>query len=319
MFAVPDAAHRSAETLIPHVRALLAYPDAWKPRQAGADASDSELLLADGRTIEQQYFPVTLDDGRIIHMWQFRDVSARRQAAEALIASGNHVRELSTHLENVREEERRTLSRELHDELGQLLTSIRLEVASAVEKFQGTRTSAEFDVVDRLQSAVGLVDVSIATVRRLTSALRPPMLDHLGLVAAVRWEAGLFERRTGIRCRVSTKPSNFETHAHVTVAYRILREALTNVARHANAGTVWIQVHQRPNRLVLKVRDNGTGINAEATVNPTTLGLLGMRERALSVGGDVRISRVVTGGTSVMVTLPLKQKTDTERLSPTDA
>jgi PAS domain S-box-containing protein len=303
----PGCVHGGSDSPIPLLRALLSDPGQWPPSRTTAGESESaELRLIDGRTVEHQYFPVRLDDGSLIHMWQFRDITARRQAEQELIASRHRLRDLSAHLEGIREEERRELARELHDELGQLLTGVRLEVASAIEKFKTTRTAADFDVVDRLQGTVGLVDLSIATVRRITRALRPPMLDHLGLMATIRWEAAVFERRTGIRCRVSSRPAAFETRAHVTVLYRILLETLTNVARHANAGTTWIQVRQRPGRLTMEVRDNGRGISDEAIGSPTTLGLLGMRERALAVGGDVRIVRVPTGGTNVIVTLPIE-------------
>jgi signal transduction histidine kinase len=231
----------------------------------------------------------------------------------------HRLRDLSAHLEQAREQERRELARALHDEVGQLLTGIRLEMAAAIEKFHEAPTPAAFAIVDRLQAAVGLVDLSIATVRRITSALRPPVLDHLGLLATTRWEAEVFERRTGIRCRVSASPVGFETRAHVTVLYRILLEALTNVARHAQAGTVWIRVRHRPDRLTYEIRDNGKGITGAALANVHTLGLLGMRERAIAAGGEVRISRVRTGGTSVLVSLPLPEPGHGTETAGTDA
>jgi signal transduction histidine kinase len=301
-------------SLVPHVQQFLADASVWPPRRSALEAPiEAELKLVDGRVLEARYSPVTLDNRRTIRLWQFRDVTAPRQSEAELLASRHRLRELSTHLEGVREEERRDLARALHDEIGQLLTGVRLEVASAVEKFHSTRTSAEIDVVDRLQAAVGLIDLSIATVRRITTALRPPMLDHLGLVATIRWEAALFERRTGIRCRVTASPAAFETREHLTVLYRILLEALTNVARHANAGTVWIQVRRRPRRLTMEVRDNGRGIQIDAAASPTTLGLLGMRERALAAKGDLRVTRLPAGGTSVLVSVPLDS---TETPSP---
>jgi PAS domain S-box-containing protein len=320
MFGEPEAgpAGTPRRSLVPRIRALLANPSQWAP-SGGRVEGFTELALADGRTLEHQYIPVRLDDGRVVHMWQFRDITARRQAEEELLTSRHRLRDLSAHLEGAREEERRELARAIHDELGQLLTGIRLEVASAIEKFRTTTTSAGFDVVDRLQGAVGLVDVSIATVRRITTSLRPPMLDHLGLVATIRWEAAVFERRTGIRCRVSCRPAGFETRAHVTVLYRILVEALTNVARHAHAGTVWIRIRQRGRRLALEVRDNGRGIGDDAIANRSTLGLLGMRERAIACGGEVRITRLSTGGTSVVASLPLDTAPSPARASTPDA
>jgi signal transduction histidine kinase len=263
---------------------------------------------------------VRLDHDRLIHIWQFRDITNRKKEEEELRASRHRIRDLSAHLEAAREEERRELARALHDEIGQLLTGIRLEVAAAVQKFQDSRLPENFAVVDRLQAAVGLIDLSISTVQRISTALRPPILDHLGLIASIRWEAAVFERRTGIRSRVSSVPAGLETRTHITVFYRILLEALANVARHANAGTVWIQVRQKPNRLIMEVRDNGRGISDEAIANPQTMGLLGMRERALSVGGDVRVTRLPSGGTSVLVNLPTDSGHElTDRTTGADA
>lgn len=306
IFGLAAEGRRNAPcSLIPAVQAMLAEPDAWSPRpRSGAPAPDAAFRLRDGRIIEHHYFTVSTDRGQVLHVWQFRDVTACHQAEQELSSSQHRLRDLASHLQEAREEERRQLARELHDELGQLLTGVRLEVASAIEKFSSTRTAGDFDVVDRLQGAVGLVDLSIASIRRITTALRPPMLDRLGLMAAIRWEAALFERRTGIRCRVSSRPAAFETRAHVTVLYRILLEALTNVARHASAGTVRISVRQRARHLTMEIRDNGRGISDEALANPATLGLLGMRERALAAGGDVRITRLAAGGTAVIVNLP---------------
>ena len=267
----------------------------------------AELLMKDGRVLEQEHFAVPLEGDRIIHVWQFRDITHRKLEEAELRLSRHRLRDLSAHLESAREDERRELGRTLHDEVGQLLTGIRLEVASAVEGFRALGTAAEFSIVDRLQAAVGLVDLSIATVQRVTSALRPPVLEHLGLMSAVRWEAAVFRRRTGIRCRVSSGPVQVEDRTAATILYRILLEALTNVARHAHAGTVWITLKQRPGRVTMEVRDNGKGISDEALKDPATMGLLGMRERALAAGGEVRITRRPAGGTSVQVSLPLPE------------
>ena len=267
----------------------------------------SELRMKDGRVLEQEHFSVPLEGDRIVHVWQFRDITHRKLEEAELRLSRHRLRDLSAHLESAREDERRELGRTLHDEVGQLLTGIRLEVASAVEGFRALGTAAEFPIVDRLQAAVGLVDLSIATVQRVTSALRPPVLEHLGLTSAVRWEAAVFRRRTGIRCRVSSDHVEVDDRIAATILYRILLEALTNVARHAHAGTVWITLKQRPGRVTMEVRDNGKGISDEALKNPAAMGLLGMRERALAAGGEVRITRRPAGGTSVQVSLPLAE------------
>ena len=295
----------------PGVRALvaeqIAEPDSFCRVSAcrGGQMPVSELRLKDGRVLEQEHFSVPLETDRTVHVWQFRDITQRKREEEDLRLSRHRLRDLSAHLESAREDERRELGRTLHDEVGQLLTGIRLEVASAVDGFRALGTAAEFPIVDRLQAAVGLVDLSIATVQRVTSALRPPVLEHLGLMSAIRWEAAVFRRRTGIRCRVTSTNVEVEDRTAATILYRILLEALTNVARHAHAGTVWISVKQRPGRVTMEVRDNGKGISDEALKNPATMGLLGMRERALAAGGEVRITRRPAGGTSVQASLPL--------------
>ena len=300
----PDATGADVRGL---VAAQLAVPEACCRVSAccGEQAPVSELRLKDGRVLEQEHFSVPLERDRIIHVWQFRDITHRKREEDDLRLSRHRLRDLSAHLESAREDERRELGRTLHDEVGQLLTGIRLEVASAVDRFRALGTAAEFPIVDRLQAAVGLVDLSIATVQRVTSALRPPVLEHLGLMSAIRWEAAVFRRRTGIRCRVTSTNVEVEDRAAATMLYRILLEALTNVARHAHAGTVWITVKQRPGRVTMEVRDNGKCISDEALKDPATMGLLGMRERALAAGGEVRITRRPAGGTSVQVSLPL--------------
>ncbi len=279
----------------------------------------SELRLKDGRVLEQEHFSVPLEGDRSIHVWQFRDITHRKREEEELRLSRHRLRDLSAHLEAAREDERRELGRTLHDEVGQLLTGIRLEVASAVDGFRALGTAAEFPIVDRLQAAVGLVDLSIATVQRVTSALRPPVLEHLGLMSAVRWEAAVFRRRTGIRCRVSSGDIQVEDRTVATILYRILLEALTNVARHAQAGTVWISLRQPAGRITMEVRDNGKGISDEALKNPATMGLLGMKERALAAGGEVRIARRRAGGTSVQVSLPLPGGVTADDAAESDA
>ena len=230
-------------------------------------------------------------DRQAIRVWQFRDITLRKNEEEELRRSRHRLRNLSAHLEAVREEERRALARTLHDEVGQLLTGIRLEIAGAVERFRQAGTPSSFPVVDRLQAAVGLIDLSVASVQRVATALRPPSPDPLQLLSAMRWEAAVCRRRTGIRCRVSARSLRIESCSHTTVLHRILLEALTNVARHANAGTVWIFFRQRRNGVVMEVRDNGKGIPESALTSPGSMGLLGMRERALAAGGELRISR----------------------------
>jgi signal transduction histidine kinase len=224
---------------------------------------------------------------------------------EQRLLESRRLRELSAHSERSREEERRALARTLHDELGQLFSSIRLELGAAIAEFRQRANPEMRPVVDRLQAAAGLTDLGVASLRRLTTSLRPPILDHLGLVPAIRWEASIFSKRTGLRCHVRARPAALALEdAKVTALYRILLAALDNIARHAEAGTVWIHVTRQRGLTLMEVRDNGRGITDEQVRNPRTMGLLGMRERALALGGEMRVARGRRNGTRLLVVLP---------------
>ena len=235
-----------------------------------------------------------------------KDLEVQRREMELrLRESRRRLRELSAHSERAREEERRALARSLHDELGQLFSSIRLELGAAIAEFRECAAPEMRPVVDRLQAAAGLTDIGVVSLRQLTTALRPPILDHLGLVPAIRWEASIFSKRTGLRCHVRARPVAIVLEdAAVTALYRILLAALDNIARHAAAGTVWIHLTRQRGVTLMEVRDNGSGITDEQINNPRTMGLLGMRERALALGGEVRITRGRRNGTRLLVILP---------------
>jgi PAS domain S-box-containing protein len=265
-----------------------------------------EIRLIDGRVLELQYTPVVQDGAVGVHMWQYRDITARKRSEAELHLSRQRLRNLAAHDEAVREEERRSAARMLHDELGQLLTSVKLEVVAAADLFREHPDEHALTVADRLQSAAGLLDVSIKTVQRVSAKLRPAALAEMCISDAIRWEGLLFEQRSRIRCRVAVTPPKLEVDSERSaVLYRILLEALTNVARHADASAVQISLRRARGVVFLSVRDNGRGIAPEEVDNPATMGLLGMRERALGVDGDVRITRNVRGGTTVMAILPL--------------
>jgi PAS domain S-box-containing protein len=264
-----------------------------------------EVALTDGRMLDRDYVPVPGPEGTTVHMWHYRDVTQRRGLEVRLRESSRRLRELSAHAEQTREDERRLLARTLHDELGQIFTSIRLELLAAIGQFRESSSQSSCSIVDRLQAAAGLTDIGVSALRTLTTSLRPPILDHLGLVAAIRWEASLFSNRTGMRCQVRARPASFELDdARVTALYRILLSALENIAKHAEAGTVWIYLTRQRGLTLMEVRDNGRGITEDQIHNPRTMGLLGMRERALVLGGEVRITSARRQGTRLLVVLP---------------
>ena len=209
-------------------------------------------------------------------------------------------------LERAREEERARVARELHDELGQVLTSLKLEFMWLVDELRGTEPKPGIQLVNKLQSLIGLIELSIQSVRQIASDLRPAVLDHLGLREAIQWEATKLQTRTGIRCRVDWAVEHaIEDGSRELALFRILQEALTNVVRHAHAGAVRIAARERRRVMTLTIKDNGRGITKAELAGVKSNGLLGMRERARLLGGDIRISGSPGRGTTVAVRVPL--------------
>jgi signal transduction histidine kinase len=214
---------------------------------------------------------------------------------------------LSLRLELAREEERARLARELHDELGQVLTSLKLEFMWLVDELKKADPKPGIQLVNKLQSLIGLIEVSIQSVRQISGDLRPAVLDHLGLSEAIQWEATRFQARTGVRCRVSSQLTHEPADRTRALAlFRILQEALTNVVRHAHAGAVQITLTERGRTLMLIVKDNGRGITKSELSSADAIGLLGMSERARLLGGRVTITGAPGRGTTVTVVVPTK-------------
>lgn len=224
----------------------------------------------------------------------------RRQLEEQLVA-------LSAHVESAREEERTGIAREIHDELGQALTALKLELA-----WIGRRVTAAGDLpraalLQKLSDTSKMVDEIIGQVRRISSELRPGVLDDLGLVAALEWQGQEFERRTGLICVVQSEVADDEhfDRALSTAMFRAFQEALTNVARHGEATHVDVWLGRDDGSLELRVTDDGIGITPEAIGSSESLGLLGIRERARRLGGSATVSCSPSGGTVVAVRVPL--------------
>jgi signal transduction histidine kinase len=225
-----------------------------------------------------------------------QEMRGREQAEADQRRSLEQLRALAARLQTVREEERTRVAREIHDALGQSLTAIKMELAIL---FRDQPVPLE------RESVLKLIDGAIQSVRRISTELRPGILDDLGLVAAVEWTAEEFEARTGIECYVSLPEADLEMDGeHATALFRILQEALTNVARHAKATQVIVRLSEEEGDLSLEVRDNGRGIPEEQFASGRSLGILGMRERALLLGGGVTINSAPGTGTSVRVRIP---------------
>jgi PAS domain S-box-containing protein len=227
------------------------------------------------------------------------DITDRNRGERERQRAFQELQALNARLQSVREEERTSLARELHDRLGQTLTAIRIDLAS-LKTLPGRE-----EYWRRIDAVSGLVEETIQTVRRISTELRPGILDDLGLVATIEWAAKEFQARTGIKCQVALPEVNPAIDAErSTVLFRIFQEALTNVARHAGATRVTVGVSQDREYLSLEVCDNGRGIAPEQLSASSSLGILGMRERALLVGGEFTISGASGGGTTVRVRIP---------------
>lgn len=222
---------------------------------------------------------------------------------------------LALRMEVAREEERARVARELHDELGQVLTSLKLEFTWLVDELRKNDPKPGVQLVNKLQALTGLIEVSIQSVRQISSDLRPAVFDHLGLKEAIQWECTKFEARTGIRCRLAWEVKSEPAERTRQLAmFRILQEALTNVARHAHAGAVRIGLRQRGRMLTLTVRDNGRGITKAELTSVESIGLLGMTERARLLGGRVSIAGARGRGTTITVKVPVVQQVRRDRL-----
>jgi signal transduction histidine kinase len=224
-----------------------------------------------------------------------------RQNHERLTATNAELRNLQAHVEAVREGERAHIAREVHDQLGQAMTALKMDIAWLNKK----HPSRNAEVRERSAEMLALVDGAIQSVKRITAELRPSVLDDFGLQAAIEWTAQEFEKRSGVRCRVLSRPVSITMdRTRSTVIYRVLQESLTNVARHAKAKTVIVSLDLEGERFRMTVRDDGKGIPAEKVSDPASYGLIGMRERVRFLGGDISISGT-RGGTTIAVSIPL--------------
>jgi len=221
---------------------------------------------------------------------------------ERLRESEEKLRRLAAHLISVREEERAHIAREIHDELGQVLTGLKMEVTWLAKRLR------DKPLIEKTDSMCKLIDTTVQTVRKIATGLRPEMLDDMGIIAAVGWQAKEFQKRTGIRCRAKLPPEVKLDIDISTTMFRIFQEILTNVARHSRATRVDIELMLSPERVGLEVLDNGVGIADEDLNGKKSLGLLGMNERALLFGGEVKITGTPGHGTRVSVSIPMKQK-----------
>jgi PAS domain S-box len=291
-------------------------PERWRAAHrrilAGAveRAEEDRYVAADGSQgwLQWESLPWRKANGEIGGLILFTHViTERKRAEEALRASQEQLRALSAKMHSAREEEGTRIAREIHDELGGALTGVKWELERIEHRLSAASGNpAITDMQKQIGSVTSQIESTIDKVRRISSELRPGVLDDLGLVAAIEWQTQQFQRRTGVTVHWDTEIETADvSRASATAVFRIFQEVLTNVLRHSSAANLYVKLRQLDRQLQLEVVDDGRGITEDETRNTTSLGLLGMKERALLVGGEVNITGTVGKGTTVVVTIPI--------------
>jgi PAS domain S-box-containing protein len=301
---------------VSHYDVFPEIPEEW--REAHRRGLAGEVLRGDADRFERadgseqwirwEVRPWCRADGKVGGIVIFsEEITERKKAQEALLRSEKEafqrqqLRALADRMRQVREEERKTVARDLHDQIGQILTAIKMDMAWAVRHLP----KSEDEVHRRLTGSIEMINDGVHSVRKICSGLRPGILDDLGLAAAIDWQANEFGSRTGIRCKVTLPPAELRLDGdRSTAIFRIFQECLTNVARHAEAQSVSASLTTQDEELLLVVQDDGKGFRASEAAG--SLGVLGMKERAKACGGDVQVSSSPGKGTTVTVRVPVR-------------
>ncbi len=279
------------------------FPLRLPPEKSGP-FSDELFDAERGRYFEIHTIPRLDKRHRVIGVIQIiRDVTERKRAEDAIKKSEEQLRHLTAHIQRATEMERTNIAREIHDELGQALTVLKIDLAWIRKRLQDDQAPLR----EKLDAMGKIIDRTIATMKRISTDLRPGLLDDLGLAAAIEWQTEEFQKRTGIQCSLAIEPKeiSFDRERN-TALFRIFQETLTNVARHAGATEVRIDLRAADGIVELRVSDNGRGIRREEIESPQSFGLMGLRERAIMWGGETIIEGVPGGGTTVSVRLPVR-------------
>lgn len=282
--------------------------DGWPERWQAVKQKKSLIFESEHRTRKGQIFPVEIKANYLSFKGEdyicafARDITERKRAEEALQNKSEQLRNLSSHLQSLREEERTRIAREIHDECGQSLTALKMDLSVLEKRLPKTNEKIE----ETIASMSHLIDSMMVTIQQVTAELRPGILDDFGLSAAIEWQSETFQKRTGIKCNLSLRPYEVKLDRDLsTMIFRIFQEALTNVVRHAHATQVDVCLCKEPGHLTLTIKDNGIGIKEHQISDTHSYGLIGMRERVHPWGGQVEIKGSADVGTSVTLNLPL--------------
>ncbi|MFZ2054370.1 MAG: PAS domain-containing sensor histidine kinase [Candidatus Aminicenantales bacterium] len=268
------------------------------------------LNRKDGGKVQASITPVAIYGVKRRHrgtILLIMDITDRLRFEEELTRSREELRNLSRHLQTAREEESKRIAREIHDEMGQALTALKMDLAWLDRRF--TKETKEQDQLrQKTRSMSELIDKTIQLIQKISAELRPGLLDDLGLMPAIEWQLQDFQNRTKIKCKLSCASSDIELEPdQATAIFRVFQESLTNVARHARATRLEISLTEKDGWLGLTIRDNGKGISDSQVNAPDALGFLGMRERLRLFNGKLNVHGVPRRGTTVEILLPLKE------------
>ncbi len=249
--------------------------------------------------------PITDKNKKVLQALEVVVPVTEKKKLEAKLRETKQIRALASHLETVREEEKINIAREIHDELGQALTALKFDVSWLNKKLSGFEKQVPDTVIEKFRSMSSLIDSTMKTIRKIASDLRPGILDDIGLTASIEWQISEFEKRTGIKCNSKIEVNKLEfSKTKKTAFYRIFQEIMTNIVRHSKATKVSVWLKETPKNITLKVNDNGIGISVSKIKAAKSFGITGMKERALLLGGSLKISGSKKEGTTITVKIP---------------
>lgn len=312
-----EAAEPKGALSLPEVRIAVLYVLVASLWIIGSDALLHRTDIGRSNEVFLQSFKglnFVITTGLLLYFVLRRAFGGWREAEGKRLAAVRSAREcyrnLSSRIRTLREEERTRISREVHDELGQLLTGVKMQLRLIEDRLGNREDRSLNPAIDELVEASAMIDETIASVQRISSGLRPLALDHLGLAAALDEESEQFTKRTGIECNLKLGEIEDPLPPEVeTAAFRIFQESLTNVARHSEAGKVEAECTVKGDVLMLTVLDDGVGIDPEIVCDKESLGLVGMFERAADAGGRVEFKAAAGRGTEMRLTIPLAGET----------
>jgi two-component system sensor histidine kinase UhpB len=291
----------SAEKVAKHIKNIIREGSDTFETKHRTKSGEVRVILVSSRAISIK--------GRNFVQSIWSDITDRKRAEEEIKNSQLQLRNLTAHLQSVREEERTHIAREMHDELGQALTAMKMDLSWLDKRLPKDQKP----LFEKTKSMSKLADATLQTVKKISSELRPGLLDDLGLTAAIEWQAEEFQTRTGIKCAITVDPEDIILDKdRSTAIFRIFQETLTNVARHAKATRIKVSLKEKAGKIELKVRDNGKGITEKQVSNPKSFGLIGIRERAYYLDGKVVIKGLQDKGTALTIRIPLPKKGKTK-------